>query len=62
MVWCVTCVLAGVAFIASLVWTREISLERKLQTEQGFRYDSEKKGPAVDEESTLASSLSVKSG
>jgi len=39
MVWCVMCVLAGGASIASLVWTREISLERELETEQGFRYD-----------------------
>lgn len=42
MVWCIMCVLAGAAFIASLVWTREISLERELETEQGFRYDSGK--------------------
>ncbi|KAH7418703.1 major facilitator superfamily domain-containing protein [Cadophora sp. MPI-SDFR-AT-0126] len=39
MVWCVMCVLAGGASVASLVWTREISLERNLETEQGFRYD-----------------------
>jgi hypothetical protein len=39
MVWCVMCVLARGASIASLVWTREISLERELETEQGFRYD-----------------------
>lgn len=39
MVWCVMCALAGGASIASLVWTREVSLERELETEQGFRYD-----------------------
>jgi MFS family permease len=39
IVWCVMCALAGGASIASLVWTREISLERELETEQGFRYD-----------------------
>jgi hypothetical protein len=39
MVWCVMYVLARGASIASLVWTREISLERELETEQGFRYD-----------------------
>jgi hypothetical protein len=39
MVWCVMCVLAGGVSIASLVWTREISLESELETEQGFRYD-----------------------
>ena len=42
MVWCVMCALAGAAFIASLVWTNELSLERELETEQGFRYDVEK--------------------
>ena len=45
------CILARAAFIASLVWTREISLERKLQTEQGFRYNSEKKRLTMDESS-----------
>ena len=39
MVWCVMCALAGRASIASLLWTREISLERELETEQGFRYN-----------------------
>ncbi|KAM0148367.1 hypothetical protein ACHAPG_010016 [Botrytis cinerea] len=39
MVWCVMCVLAGGACIASLVWIREIGLKRELETEQGFRYD-----------------------
>jgi hypothetical protein len=33
VVWCVMCILAGAAFIASLVWTREISLESELETE-----------------------------
>ncbi|KAH9203338.1 MFS multidrug transporter-like protein [Leptodontidium sp. 2 PMI_412] len=62
MVWCVMCVLAGAAFIASLVWTREISLDRELETEQGFRYDSDKKGPTVDEGAASASSSWVYSG
>lgn len=60
MVWMVMTVLAGAAFVASLVWTAEISLERELETEQGFRYDSdEKKGrvnvdvEAVSSEATL---------
>jgi hypothetical protein len=30
IVWCIIYVLASVAFITSLVWIREISLERKL--------------------------------
>jgi hypothetical protein len=51
MVWCVMCALAGGASIASLVWTREISLERKLETEQGFRYDMED----IDEEVVTSS-------
>ncbi|KAH8586638.1 major facilitator superfamily domain-containing protein [Bisporella sp. PMI_857] len=51
IVWCII-----------LLWTKEISLERKLQTEQRFKYNSEKKRPTVDEESTSMSSLSVKSG
>jgi MFS family permease len=48
MVWMVMTVLAGTAFIMSLVWTAEISLERELETEQGFVYDDEKKGVRVD--------------
>ena len=44
MVWCVICVLARGASIASLVWIREISLERELETEQGFRYNIDKWG------------------
>lgn len=39
MVWIVMCILCGVAFLASLIWTKEISLNRELETEQGFRYD-----------------------
>jgi hypothetical protein len=50
MVWCVMCVLAGAAFISTLVWTREISLERELETEQGFRHDAKRKRPTVDYE------------
>jgi hypothetical protein len=42
IVWCVICALASGAFITSLVWTREVSLERELETEQGFRYDMDK--------------------
>jgi hypothetical protein len=55
MVWCVMCVLAEAAFIAGLVWIREISLDRELETDQGFRYNSDKKRPTVDEEATSAS-------
>lgn len=62
IVWCVMCVLARAAFIASLVWTREISLDRELETEQGFRYNSDKKGPTIDEEAASASSSWVYSG
>jgi hypothetical protein len=41
------CIFAGVIFVASLVWIKEISLTRELETEQGFRYDGKK---GVDEE------------
>jgi hypothetical protein len=47
MVWIVMCILAGVIFVASLIWIKEISLTRELETEQGFRYGKE---PGVDEE------------
>ncbi|KAE8440809.1 hypothetical protein EG329_006541 [Mollisiaceae sp. DMI_Dod_QoI] len=39
MVWILMCVFAGLMFIASVLWIKEISLERELETEQGFRYD-----------------------
>lgn len=38
MVWIVMCAISGLMFIASLIWVKEISLERELETEQGFRY------------------------
>ncbi|KAH8601292.1 major facilitator superfamily domain-containing protein [Bisporella sp. PMI_857] len=51
MVWIVLCALAGVAFIASILFTAELSLERELETEQGFRFDDEKsKRRMTDEE------------
>ena len=56
VVWCVMCVLAGAAFIASLVWTREISLEGQLETEQGFIYDGKRKG-TTDGASSASSSV-----
>ena len=43
MVWIVLTVLACAAFIATLIWTAEISLDRDLETEQGFRYESDGK-------------------
>jgi hypothetical protein len=48
MVWIVTTALAGAMMVASFVWTKEISLERELKTEQGFIYEKRKIG--VDEE------------
>ena len=57
MVWCAMFVLAGVTSIISFVWTKEISLERELETEQGFRY-SEKREMTMDEE-TLKSESSL---
>jgi hypothetical protein len=40
MVWIIMCVLSGLMFVASVVWTDEISLKRDLETEQGFRYNA----------------------
>jgi hypothetical protein len=53
MIWIVICVLAGIAFVLSLIFIKEISLERELETEQAFIHD--RKSPsvtvkAVDEE------------
>lgn len=47
-VWIVMCVLAGVAFIASLIFMKELSLDRDLDTDQGFRHNGER--PAADSE------------
>lgn len=49
-VWITMCVLAAVAFMASVVWTQELSLERELETEQGFIHDRKSKSAHVDEE------------
>ncbi|KAG9245097.1 MFS multidrug transporter-like protein [Calycina marina] len=42
MVWVIMCALGGVAFLTSLCFTKEISLERELETEQGFIGDERK--------------------
>lgn len=39
MVWIVMTIFAGVIFIASLIWIKEISLTRDVETEQGFIYE-----------------------
>jgi hypothetical protein len=39
MVWLVMCILAFVMFAANLIWTDELSLNRELETEQGFIHD-----------------------
>lgn len=39
LVWLVMTVLAGTAFLASVFWTQEISLERELETDQGFIHE-----------------------
>ncbi|TVY20686.1 Efflux pump FUS6 [Lachnellula arida] len=49
MIWVVMCVLAGVAFLCSLIWVKEISLERDLETDQAFIHD--RKTASADEES-----------
>ena len=48
-VWIVLCVLAGVAFLASVVFTAEISLERELETDQGFVFDNRKRRGSDEE-------------
>ena len=53
IVWLVMCVIAGVAFVASVVFTAEISLDRDLETDQGFRYDVKK--TSLDEEHNSSS-------
>ena len=40
-------VLTSVGFVASLVQIAEISLERELETKQGFRYNNNKKKSKV---------------
>lgn len=39
-VWLIMCVLAALAFVASLLGTKEISLGRELETEQGFIHNN----------------------
>lgn len=38
MIWTVMCALAGVAMILSFIFTKDISLDRELETEQGFMH------------------------
>lgn len=49
-VWLIMCVLAAAAFMASVCFTKELSLERELETEQGFIHDRKSKVLSVDEE------------
>lgn len=53
MVWIVMCAVAGVSFIASLIFVKELSLERDLDTDQGFQYDSDRK--VADSEASASS-------
>lgn len=39
VIWIVMCALCGVAFLLSLAFTENISLERPLETDQGFIHD-----------------------
>jgi hypothetical protein len=50
MVWIIMCVVAGLMFVASLLFIKEISLERPLETEQGFRYDGHTRSDSDSEE------------
>ena len=38
MVWIVMCALAGLAFVTSLIFTKEIAMSKELETDQGFDY------------------------
>jgi len=61
-VYIVMTVLAFAAFVASLIWTAEMSLERQLETEQGFRYEEEqnKRSVMVDVEAVKSCKESSK--
>jgi hypothetical protein len=39
VIWIVMCALCGVAFLLSLAFTKNVSLERPLETDQGFIHD-----------------------
>lgn len=39
MVWIVMCAFGGAMMVASFIWTKEISLDRELETEQGFVFE-----------------------
>ncbi|TGO20738.1 hypothetical protein BPAE_0269g00080 [Botrytis paeoniae] len=41
MVWIVMCALAGLAFVTSLIFTKEIAMSKELETDQGFDYGYE---------------------
>ena len=42
MVWVIMCVLSAAALLTSIWFIEEISLERDLETDQGFRYEDQK--------------------
>lgn len=53
MVKIIMYILAGVRFLLSLAFVKQLSLESDLDTDEGFRYDDERK--AVDRVSHLSS-------
>lgn len=56
MVWVIMCVLSAVALLTSVWFIEEISLQRELETDQGFRYDDQKNRRLItDEEIPLKS-------
>jgi len=55
VVWIVMCALAGLALISSLLWVKDLSLERELETEQGFRHEVK----VTDSELTLGNSVAT---
>ncbi len=52
VLWIVMCVFAGISLIAAALWVKDVSLDRELETEQGFKHDIK----PTDSELTLGNS------
>lgn len=55
VLWIVMCTFAGLSLILSILWVKEHSLERELETDQGFRHDVK----LTDSELTLGTTVPV---
>jgi len=49
MVWIFMCAFGGAMTVVSFIWTKEISLDRELETEQGFVFEKSR----VDDEEQI---------